>query len=127
MAKILARPSPKIVIGNATRFDLVFKERQWRLNPGPGAYHTDNGTGVYMSSAAKKSGSRETTFNRSQRVGIEHYMGKDKDLIAEGPGPASYRLPKLIGDIPVYQLPKLKNYNKESMLSKKRKNAETEH
>jgi len=49
MKKILARPSPKVIIGNASRFDLVFKERQWRQNPGPGSYYQESGAGVYLS------------------------------------------------------------------------------
>ena len=54
----------------------------------------------------KNSTSRET-FSRSQRQGIEYYMGKDKDLVAESPGPGTYVMPKLIGDMPTYSLPKI--------------------
>lgn len=34
-------------------------------------------------------------------------MGKDKDLVTESPGPGSYAMPKLIGDMPAYSLPKI--------------------
>ena len=41
-------------------------------------------------------------------------MGKDKDLVNDSPGPGNYTLPKLIGDMPTYSLPKIKNkMNKE--------------
>ena len=41
------------------------------------------------------------------RKGIQYFSGKDKDLIDSSPGPGSYKLPKLIGDMPRYQLPKI--------------------
>ena len=48
-------------------------------------------------------------FSRSDRKSIQHHMGKDKDLVNESPGPGDYTLPKLIGDMPTYSLPKIKN------------------
>ena len=100
MKKILARPSPKIVFGNASRFELIFKERQWRQNPGPGQHFKESGTGVYKT--PKKSGRKDSNFSRSIRQAIELSSGKDKDLVKESPGPGSYHLPKLIGDMPSY-------------------------
>ena len=48
-------------------------------------------------------------FSRSERKDIHYQMGKDKDLLNKSPGPGEYTLPKLIGDMPTYSLPKIKN------------------
>ena len=55
----------------------------------------------------KRNSVKRETFSRSKRQGIEHCMGRDKDLVKESPGPASYMLPKLIGEMPTYALPKI--------------------
>ena len=34
-------------------------------------------------------------------------MGRDKDLVIDSPGPGAYMMPKLIGDMPTYALPKI--------------------
>jgi len=100
----MPRQSPKIQIGKQGRFQLLFNERTWRENPGPGDYCS--------SAASSKKGrnsatTKHQTFSKSQRKGIEYLMGKDKDLLESSPGPGSYRLPKMIGDIPKYQLPRI--------------------
>ena len=48
-------------------------------------------------------------FSSTDRKSIQHCMGKDKDLVNDSPGPGNYTLPKLIGDMPTYSLPKIKN------------------
>ena len=96
LSKFMVRPAPKINFGNSNRFDLIFKERQWRQNPGPGTYYKDKDSERKGSGRSglfhKPMTSRRETFSRSQRKGIE-YNGKDKDLVKASPGPSNYTLP----------------------------------
>lgn len=103
----MPRPAPRIKIGSSPRFKLIFQERQWRQNPGPGSYK-ESGPGVYYKGGNESKKSGRSTFSRSLRQGVEYFSGKDKDLIAESPGPGNYNLPKLIGGVPSYEkLPKM--------------------
>lgn len=110
--KFMVRSPVNINFGNQGRFELLFKERQWRQNPGPGTYHEESPRGSIQNTFRKKpKSSQRDTWSRSQRKGIEYFMGRDKDLVNESPGPASYVLPKLIGDMPTYALPKIPSKN----------------
>ena len=54
--KVLARPSPKIGFGKKNRFELLFKEKEWRQNPGPGSYYMENSATTILSPTLKEKG-----------------------------------------------------------------------
>ena len=54
--KVLARPSPKIGFGKKNRFELLFKEKEWLQNPGPGYYMENLATTILSPTLKEKGG-----------------------------------------------------------------------
>ena len=69
LKKIMARSSPRVQIGKQGRFDLIFQEKQWRRNPGPGAYNLREAQTTEQSPESKRSRNQKSrnTWSRSLR------------------------------------------------------------